>query len=390
MKVRITAIILALVTLLSLSACGDGGEPVNAAIVYGAHSNAPAPDIPGQVTDLLREAAYSGGSVNVVTAEGEPFYNAIPLEGVAVENLSTAKKQSIVDEDVEKLVAYLSTLSAKSPEVDLLRAIDMAARSVAVGNGSAALVILDPGLPSAGLLDLTQMNWLDAETDTLLQYLRSESAVPELEDIDVYWYGMGTVRGKQESLPPKYRTKLEERWTAILKEGGAKSIRISPSPVIGEEPEGLPEVTPVTFPVTGENAEAIVFSPVVLQESVLNFLPDSTDFVDEQAAMDALRPLAEAVRDHHIPLLLAGTTATVGENQDCCAFSLGRAKKVRELLLELGAEEEIRCVGLGYVNPYHVPDLDASGGLIEVEAAKNRSVIAMDLNSESAGELLSR
>ncbi|MPM07779.1 hypothetical protein SDC9_54087 [bioreactor metagenome] len=62
---------------------------------------------------------------------------------------------------------------------------------------------------------------------------------------------------------------------------------------------------------------------------------------------------------------------------------------VKELLCDLGvpSDQIVAVLGLGYENKWHLPDVDADGGLNE-NAPKNRSVIILDAGSKDALQLL--
>ena len=125
------------------------------------------------------------------------------------------------------------------------------------------------------------------------------------------------------------------------------------------------------------------------EEKVL-FLPDTDAFADYAAAANTLKPIADYMKAHpEFRLLLAGTTATAGSNESCKQFSLMRADAVKNLLLNMGAEENqiAGTIGLGYDHKYHIPDIDPDGRQ-NANAVENRSVILFDASSEEARTLL--
>ena len=128
---------------------------------------------------------------------------------------------------------------------------------------------------------------------------------------------------------------------------------------------------------------------VVFTEKELAFRPDSTELADPAQAKEALAPVTEyLLSDSGHQLLLAGTTATVGNQQDCIQFSAARALSVKEYLVSAGvSSRQIQTLGLGYENRFHVPDTNQDGTLNE-NASVNRSVIVLPMDSPLAVELL--
>lgn len=94
--------------------------------------------------------------------------------------------------------------------------------------------------------------------------------------------------------------------------------------------------------------------------------------------------------DH--PILLAGTTATDGDQQARVDLSNRRAAAVKNLLVSAFGipEDQLTTIGLGLeADPFvRGQDRDANGKFVESEGAKNRRVIVMDANDPIAQELL--
>ena len=140
--------------------------------------------------------------------------------------------------------------------------------------------------------------------------------------------------------------------------------------------------------------EPLVFeTPFELNSTQVMFKAESDVFIDEEAAKEALKPVAEVILahpDHEI--LLAGTTATDGDQQARVDLSNRRAAAVKGLLVsEFGVpEDQLLTIGLGFeADPFvRGKDLDANGKFVESEGAKNRRVVVMDANDPIAQELL--
>lgn len=144
---------------------------------------------------------------------------------------------------------------------------------------------------------------------------------------------------------------------------------------------------------TIEQAEFVFDIPFELNETQVRFLGDLDVFVDEAEAKAALEPVAKIILENpgH-PILIAGTTATVGKQEDCLELSEKRAAAVKNLLVqEFGVpEDQLITIGLGYADDPFVRgrDLDSAGRQIETEAAKNRRVVVLDADSATGKQIL--
>ena len=143
-----------------------------------------------------------------------------------------------------------------------------------------------------------------------------------------------------------------------------------------------------------EEEETAVFEvPFELNETQVRFVADEATFIDAAAAKEALAPVAEVILAHpgH-PILLAGTTATFGDQAACVRLSNARADAVKDMLVnEFGVPaDQLKTVGLGYQDdPFERGrDVDANGNFVRTEAAKNRRVIVLDAESDIAKEIL--
>ena len=140
--------------------------------------------------------------------------------------------------------------------------------------------------------------------------------------------------------------------------------------------------------------EPLVFEvPFELNETQVHFVANEAIFIDEEAAIAALAPVAEIILAHpDHPILLAGTTATWGSQDSCVNLSNRRAGAVKDLLVNYYGvpEDQLKTIGLGFAADPFVrgQDVDSNGNFIETEGAKNRRTIIMDAEDPIAKELL--
>lgn len=140
--------------------------------------------------------------------------------------------------------------------------------------------------------------------------------------------------------------------------------------------------------------EPLVFeTPFELNSTQVMFKAESDAFINEEAAKEALKPVAEVILAHpDHKILLAGTTATDGSQQARVELSNRRAAAVKGLLVSAFGvpEDQLLTIGLGFeADPFvRGQDRDANGKFVESEGAKNRRVVVMDVNDPIAQELL--
>lgn len=224
-------------------------------------------------------------------------------------------------------------------------------------------------------------------------------AIPDLSNIDeITWVGLGTTcGGGQTKLTSDFKYKLQELWQAILTAGGASSITFDPSPLPDKEYEGdLPKCTAVpvvakSLDLTEASMEEDIPEVVKFDEGTsIKFKGDMSEFVDDQAASEALAPIAEYLKNSGSKILIVGTTATVPSYPDeGKTLSLQRAKACETVLLANGVDEDqLQCIGLGHTpNPLRVKDLDDQGNLIEDLARLNRAVFFVREDSALADSI---
>lgn len=119
--------------------------------------------------------------------------------------------------------------------------------------------------------------------------------------ISVYWLFFGKTALPQTELSKEELSNLKAVWKAIVEAAGGKLI-FADDPVKNSSPTDLPAVTIVE---TGEKelginyAENVIEKPmetIVLSETELRFYGDSTKLIDEDAARNSLRTVAEHLK----------------------------------------------------------------------------------------------
>lgn len=397
---HILTCIITLALIGCLVGCTEGESTQNAidlAIVSGYHANSPIPAFRSTtVQTAIENCTATYGSVCLIVNDGSPHVVADYNISKPEKSLSSTKKVEVSQAQANQIISVLSGAKAITPEVDTLASIALAARSLEDAQGEKYIIIADSGLSTSGYLNFTQ-NLLRADSHTVIDYLVDTKALPALSDICITWVGLGDVAGNQDVLTPSGLETLKSIWSGVLYAAGARSVEFTADlpGVSTTESSSLPYVTPVPIlqdtPLTIDVSNICFDAPLILGEEKILFLPDTSTFADCDAAMATLKPIADYMVSHpSFQILLAGTTATAGSNDDCKHLSKARAMAVKELLTSMGVDEHqvAATIGLGYDHKYHVPDIGVNG-LQNENAPANRSVIIFDASSEAAVEMLS-
>lgn len=390
------------VGMLALSFCIMGCTASNKpevalSIVVGAHANAPEFSLDSQtVKDAIYLSCCTYGNVSFVGTDGAPsvFYQTkIPVP--ETDGLSKNKKKTIAMGYTTQLLDELSKVTPVVSEVDTLKAIGEAAKTLYTSSEESEkeMLIMDSGLSTCGYLDFTKglLND-DVDTDSIILALKEAEAIPVLQDIKIVWMYNGQTASPQSELSERQKAKLQEIWKKILFAGGAKEVKFTSDIASDSTNKSYPFVSVVdvedrSIEVTTETKQTL--DTVVLDaQSVVKFVPDKATFLDYEAADDKIKEIAGILSAYpNNTVYILGTTAS-GEKEFCKNLSLARAEAVVASLKSYGVpESQMIPLGLGYEDPWHVADLNSDGRQIEEKACQNRKVMVIDVNSVDADKL---
>lgn len=360
-------VLLAVVTGCAAAAPSDPSGGIS--IVLGARANMPATDLHGLARQVAHNAVDTRSPVSVVVADGAPF--------VVDDARLTAPQRGggAVDGPVPDRAALrdaVVTATARSPESDLLGALELAARAVESTPGRHTILVLDSGLSTTGALDFRQRGLIDAYPADLVASLRTAGTLPDLSGNRVVFAGLGYTAAPQPALSAAAREQLIDLWTAIALAAGALEVHVERAASTGEPRPGLPPVS-VVGPGGGVSCSE---NMVVLDGGDVAFEADTARFKDPAAAAATLKPIADSMTTADTRATLTGTTADVGSKEGQLRLSQERAQAVADLLGELGVRaENMDVAGLGSDFPGYVHDRDGTGNLSPSAAALNRRVI---------------
>lgn len=403
--------------MIATALCGCGNTilksktPESSAIVFvvGVHENFPYNSALSSFRDDIYDSCYSYGEVTFVVVDGSsylgPSYNIEPPKA----NVDKTKRDMMAEKNTQTIIKSISTLAAKTAEVDTLSAISIAADKINSSDCvNKKITVVDSCLSTAGLLNFAASQLIEDSPEHIVAQLKERNSIPNLKGVEVEVIGIGQTCGDQEPLTDQFKYKLIAIWEAIFKATGA-NVTINSTPLAVIEPENeLPKVSSITVVSdylihnveTAPETEAIqptiepaVTEPVIpevirIDEKSIKFNSNMDTFVNEQQAIEALKPIAEILRANpQLNIYLAGMTASTGG--DGIYLSEQRAKAVERLLINMGCnDEQIESIGLGR-SPNHlrVNDTDAYGNLIEEKAKMNRAVFLFAKDSDTAKKL---
>jgi OOP family OmpA-OmpF porin len=350
---------------------GTGGL----AIVVGMHANAPTPSVPAEVLQLIDQALLDQSQIALVTNEGKARGQTFQLPLTAKNALS--KKQQLATYRAQ-ILGGIATMRARTPQNDLLDAIDEAGRRIASVKGQRTIAVIDSGLQTISPLRFQEAGMLEADPSDVGDFLKHAGDLPNLAGDKVLLIGFGDTAPPQVSLAVAQRSNVQAIWSEVLTAAGA-TVTVGAAPITGDSATGLPIVATVAIKSPADFAVAVVAPKktvsIQLTQDAVGFRPSTADFADRSAADRVLRPLAKQIRAQHLKVHLVGSTATHGTMASQRKLSKERADAVKQRLVNLGVSAgAITTEGVGSAGPGHISDVSPSGGLLAGPAARNRKV----------------
>lgn len=407
-KILVSLIICAFVMSGILTGCSSGimginseakeesMSPQSVSLVVSGHKYFPELSLSDKLYSRIYNSCYTYGDVSAVVVDGDPFLAFNYTINAPDANVDSAKKKQIATGNTDQIMSNLSNLAGKTPEADLLSAIQLSADMLCSTESTTekTMVIYDSGLSTTGMLDFAAQNLIETPAESIVAQLKEIHEIPDLTDVHVLWLGCGEVCGEQQKLSEDYKNKLETIWKEILIEGGASDIEFKPSEASGEEPDTeLPDCSTVPvietpIVITGKSMPEITRWD---GESSVRFKGDLAEFVDVAAAKEDLRPAAEYLAANPTEsVYIFGMTATIIGGGSGIELAEARANACKDVLKEYGVnDKQMTVVGLGQINnPLRVDDVDENGIQIEELAQKNRAVVMIKAQDPMVGTLL--
>ena len=383
--------------------CGNKTTDQEISLVFigGPHGNMPVfSSVCEPIRENLYEAAYTYGTVTMLDCSGSPkvfFQTSIPEPEVS--GISQSKQKSIAEGYTAQLQAAYQDVEPIAPEVNTLKAISIASRTLERAKGTKVLLVVDNGLQTTGYVNFVN-GLLNAAPEDIVTALEQVQALPDLSGVSVVWVGLGDTIAPQKELSERQKTNLKAIWENILYASGATEVTFDGAHSTGEAYENAPTVTVIPVEETVINVSKRVkeelelidietpapIETIILDSTRLEFVGDEAIFINEEQARNVLTDIANELKAHpENKVYVIGTTAGSTTNDFTQTLSEARANTVRESLIQMGVpESQLMARGLGSSDPWHEYDLDDSGRMIEDIAKHNRKTIIMDENSPEA------
>lgn len=402
---KIIALVLALIlvgaTFTGCSGKVSNEETSNTVYIVGRHANAQPPAINNSTIESSVQSAIDNNTLlSVIELDGNPTVekdNRFTFN--LKKNVSSTIKKKYVSKMTNKVIECFDNLTPKVSEVDILKAIEIAANELNSSDANTDyakhIVVYSTGVQTTGLIDMTKFNILSSKetVNEVVEQLSAKQALPNLEGITIDWYNLNQVSGEQKQLTAQMKANNEYLWGTLIAKAGGKVDFKSDNATADNRTNYAVGVSVVPVSEDSLNIEEYnKDSSVVFTTDEIAFKSDSVEFVDEEQASQAVTKIIDYMlhyKDYN--LLLAASTATVPPQNKCKSFSKKRAEAVKSLIVSRSDNQidssRITTIGMGYENPYHVSDTSKNGSLIEEKAKQNRAVYAMNKDSIEAKQL---
>lgn len=324
------------VLALGAAVTGCGHEPARTAaavaVVVAHHADELAPSLGAAQRAALRTLAedpHDDAAVVHVVAAGRPGVETVDLEprrpNGAVER--GPRIGVLVDQRLDALQAAIDRAAREGTDVDLLRALDQAART-----GAGTIVVLSAGVTTVDPLDLRIAGW-DRDPQQLAAELHAAGRLPDLTGRDVVFGGLGRTAGAQQPLGVREQDVLRRIWLELCAAGGGR-CRIDDAVRRADPPVSVlsPPVVAVPSVATTRGTDG---TETVEVPAPLLFGPDDCTVPDRVAAAAVLAPVAVRLRAGGVTVAISGRTAPVGPG-DGVALATCRAHAAADLLRSLG------------------------------------------------------
>lgn len=405
---KIIALVLALIlvgaTFTGCSGRVSNEETSNTVYIVGRHANAQPPAINNSTIESSVQSAIDNNTLlSVIELDGSPSVekdNRFTFN--LKKNVSSTIKKKHVSKMTNKVIETFNNLTPKVAEVDILKAIEIAANELNSSDANTDyakhIVVYSTGVQTTGLIDMTKFNILSSKetVNEVVEQLSAKQALPNLDGITIDWYNLNQVSGEQKELTAEMEANNEYLWETLIAKAGGKVDFKSDNATADDRTNY--DVGVSVVPVTEDSLNVQEYnkdSSVVFTTDEIAFKSDSVEFVDEKQASQAVTKIINYMlynKDYN--LLLAASTATVPPQNKCESFSKKRAEAVKSLIISRSDNQidssRITTIGMGYENPYHVSDTSENGSLIEEKAKQNRAVYAMNRDSTEAKQLIAQ
>ena len=389
------------ITMMLLLSCIKKEYPHSLVIVVGRHANANEfseanyTDLKEYINTIAFDNYY-GSYIGAIISDGRPFIvnesfdDFLPISGV------DKNKRDRINKAIDSVMAEVRNPQnrAISDENDLLRAIFMARnllkdfeKSSGRGMESQTIFILDTGIATAGYLNFLRHginhSFTDAQIPAIIDSLREDHALPDLNGIKIVFRGINDVSWPQTSpLPRRIESSIVNLWTTILKESGA-IVDINNDTTRGSVPNliNFPYVTPIKFD------RPDIQDPVNVRENLISFLPGGRTPVISENGRYVLREYTKQLKTYldqnpNVRLYIVGSESkeTPTYNPDT-GLSTDRAEAVKTVLLNYEPLLPINQLdAFGLAVSYPDREYEFVSGVYDEDIGKRNRIVVLVLS----------
>lgn len=399
-KITLLAALVTTVLTLLFTSCGNNSnEPAFnlSLLVVGANNNMPVNT--KQIAELRSLSAAPNSDYALLECDGNPRFikrgtikdlSSMNLLGSALEEEKAKIRAGIRKEITENAVPF-------SPEVDLWTGLRMSVdflREKEQQGRENVLVIYGSGLSTTNVLNFvsTSFESFTKQKEDAIKKLTDANQL-DLTGIKVICYGFGETSGDQAPLTYDQKRELKSFYKDLFAALGAKAEDVIFNDYVPDETLEVPRfnysVSEVDVSVSDPDS---VFDEFIIEET--SFISNTWDLKSPSETKTLLKDKVINVLDKNpgINITIIGTTSSFGDDpKQNKEFSQGRAEKIKNLLLELGLDEDRiqECIGVGHsCEALYTYDKNPDGTLNEALADQNRRVIIFSGNSKKLAEVL--
>lgn len=413
MKMK-NAIIAAALVLLAFACTGctkpDETEPVNIAFILGVCDDETV--VNTGIDELAALTAQPGTTYAFISPESSP--TTIGEPGVIADITNRGYTSQMMDrvhesmkvDIVEKLKDYTPT----TPGINMAGAISKAVRTInanKVAGRQNILVIYCGGKSDCGLINMieTPVYQMDVEASAKAIAAKMNCSMADIDEL--VYYCLGDYGPKQPELNDTEKEKLEDFYTQLFVLLGMDPEHITfkqdlPSTEYYSFPDtpvsvmdvegvssGLKEMVVLSEEVFEEDSANVFERPIVITEGQVNYIPDTSDFLDPEAAALALQPLVDYLMAHKDQrILVYSTTAGDSDTDYSQRLAAQRSAKIATVLAEAGVENE--RITVVAVKKSEDPYFQFGLGTGDAAVVNRKTVIIIGIESDLAQQLLSK
>ncbi|WP_440104006.1 OmpA family protein [Streptosporangium sp. H16] len=379
--ILIGLVVLALIVAAGLTSCAkspDCGSIKTAPtgkerlfdIVYDVTADAVNGTFPSPLLTKIYEGARRSDVFAAGAVQGTASSDFWKFEGYTAHPVSDdeSRRVRLARMLAECVVNRTSTMRAKTPDTNLLAALQRVGDHIANRPRPATVAVISNGLNNTAPLDLRQLIARSTSVDEIVTQLAAGGHLPSLTGAEVTFYGLGDSHPDDPPLPKPYQDWVESLWTAICFKAGAvtceKELGVAGSGRPSDPPSDAP--FPELVPAAITNPEHPVIGDAMFEPGSARLSPD---------ADAALEPVVEWLRAPHHTVSVVGHTASWGTEDYRLSLSRERAQAVANRIAGLGGDPtRIADDGVGSRQP-KTPDTDpVTGELVTAAAVANRRV----------------